>query len=126
MTDASLVSPEILRAVVEKVSGESGGSEVLTRLSAREPVLGTYIVENLLVLSGKLALSGAPPDVVQACYDDMIKLVAVSVGSVWKASDDLWKGIRIRDIARAASRRRRGAVRQESAEGGSAPPSAPT
>src|SRR5437016_877176 len=126
MRDASVVSQETLHAVAVDVAAEAVEGNVVKSVAAREPVLAAYIGEKMLVVSGKLALSGAPPEVVQGCYEEVANLVVTSVRAVWAGSDELWKGIHLPDVARPRrGRRARGSGRpvaappRESGETGS-------
>jgi len=106
MKDASVVSQNTLRAVAVAVAAEAVEGNVIQSVAAREPVLAAYIAEKMLAVSGKLALSGAPPEVVQGCYDEVANLVATSVRALWAGSDELWKGIDLAHIARPNHGRR--------------------
>lgn len=112
MTDARLVSQETLSSVAAEVAAEAPERNIVESIATREPVLAAYIAERMLMVSGKLALCGAPPEIVQGCYEEVAKLIATSVRVVWRASDDLWSGIDMADIGRRPSRaRRRGPTR---------------
>lgn len=100
MTDASLVTQEILGRVIGQRAGVTGASNALELVAAREPILGSYVFERLMVLAGKLAVSGAPPDIVRGCCDDILDVVTIAVRAVWAGHDELWHGVDLRRLSR--------------------------
>lgn len=106
MKDASVVSQDTLRAIAAEVTAEAADTNVIQSIAKREPLLAAYIAEKMLVVSGKLALSGAPPEIVQGCYEELANLVTTSVRAVWAGSDELWRGINLADVGRPLCRRR--------------------
>ena len=121
MSDPGIVSRTVLAAVLAERGSENPEANVLQHLAQREPVLAAYISERVVSVSGKLALSGAPSEVVRAAYDDLIEVVAVAVRAVWKGQDEFWKGI---DLPGLPGRPRRRMPRRASRPG-SDEPSAP-
>src|SRR5438445_537313 len=74
-TAPAVVTKKMLSEVLEELSSEDADANVLQQLAAREPVLAAYLSERAVSASGKLALSGAPPEVVRACYADLLETV---------------------------------------------------
>lgn len=108
MKDVTVVNRKTVAAVALAVEAEAAKGNVLDTIAAREPILAAHITERMQGISGKLALAGAPPQAVQAFFDDIATVVATSVRSVWAASDELWEGV---DLALLARPRRRAGPR---------------
>jgi hypothetical protein len=118
VSDPGVVSRTVLAAVLAERGSENSDANVLQQLAHREPILAAYISERVVSVSGKLALSGAPSEVVRAAYDDLIEVVAVAIRAMWKGQDEFWKGI---DLAGLPGRRRRRAPRLASRPGNDEP-----
>jgi hypothetical protein len=114
----SVVSRKTVAAVALAVEADAARGNILDTIAAREPILAAHITDRMQSISGKLALAGAPPQAVQAFFDDIATTVAMSVRSVWAASDELWEGV---DLAMLARPRRGRRVRGER-RGVAAPP----
>jgi hypothetical protein len=111
MKDASLVTKDTLTAVAAQVHAEATETNLIQSLAGREPLLAAFVADKLLAISGKLSLSGAPPEIVQGSYEDVASLVATTVRAVWAGNDQLWRGIDLSDVARIRRPRRRRATR---------------
>jgi hypothetical protein len=103
MKDVSLISNDTLHAVAAKVQTEAADTNILQSIAAREPLLAAFVADKLLTISGKLSLSGAPPEIVRGSYEDVATLVVTAVRAVWAGSDELWHGIELAHIARSAT-----------------------
>ncbi len=123
MTDARLVTSELLGRVIKERATGGGDSNALEALAAREPVLAVYVSERLVATSGRLALSGAPPEVVRGCYEEILDVVVVALRAVWAGHDELWKGVDLEFLGLAGARLKRRRVRTRSGvDGGMAGP----
>ncbi len=91
MSDA-LISARIIQDVLDERDSQVKQTDFLQDLQLREPVLASYVAQNLLSICGKLSLSGAPPEIVRGCHDDLLEAISVSVRAVWRGYDELWKG----------------------------------
>ena len=100
MTDANLVTRAVLAKVLEERSAEVAETNVLQQLAAREPVLAAYVSDRLVGVSGSLALSGAPSEVVRSCYNDLLEVVNITARAIWKGHDEFWKDIDLSVLAR--------------------------
>lgn len=72
--------------------GERGNAECLEDLAKREPALAAYISESMASLAGKLALSGAPTQIVQGLYNEALSVLLASIEAQRRGHYDLWKG----------------------------------
>lgn len=105
MTDHAVVTKKTLAQVLEEWSSESADADVLQQLTLREPVLAAYLSERAVAVSGKLALAGAPPEVVRACYAHLLETVGVAVRAIWKAHDEFWRDIDLSGLTNGRKRR---------------------
>jgi len=97
-----LVEPDtIVNARVQV--GESGASPSLEALIAVEPALGAFIQESLAAVAGKIALSGAPGQLVQGVHEEVLTLLLTCVQAVRRGHYELWKettiGTRLEELA---------------------------
>jgi len=99
VTDPGVVTPSVLAAALAERADENRQANILEKLAEREPVLAAYISERIVSVSGKLALSGAPSEVVRAAYDDLLEVVGVAIRAVWKGQDEFWKGIDLTQLS---------------------------
>lgn len=88
--DAMLVEPEYLVKARQEVLNEGTGS-VLTQISGQETILAAYIHESLASMAGKLAIAGAPTQVVQAVHEDALAVVLTSLQALRQGHFELWK-----------------------------------
>lgn len=123
MKDA-VVTKDTLTAIAAAVETEAVNTNVIQSIAAREPLLAAFIADQLVTISGKLSLSGAPPEIVQRTYEDVASLVATSVRAVWAGTDELWRGIDLGDLTRRRPRRRRAGRTAPAPEGPRAAPGA--
>ncbi len=65
--------------------------EAVKRFSESEPVLASYLFNNLAIIAGKQALSGVPTPVVQGSYEDTVTLVLTCLEALRRGHYDLWK-----------------------------------
>jgi hypothetical protein len=100
MTDGSLVTRTVLAKVLEERSTQTAETNVLEQLAAREPVLAAYVSDRLVGVSGSLALSGAPSEVVRSCYNDLLEVVNITARAIWKGHDEFWKDIDLTALCR--------------------------
>ena len=74
--DAILVNPEVLSAAIEAAERETSVEEFT--FIETEPWLSTYCRAELLQTLGKLAVSGASPEVVRGVGADIHRLITVT------------------------------------------------
>jgi hypothetical protein len=88
--DGMLVETSFLiRAGRELARGSA--AEGLFALAGREPVLAAFLAEGLAAIAGRLALSGAPPEVVQGSHEEMLALALTCVQALRRGHYELWK-----------------------------------
>jgi hypothetical protein len=88
--DSMLVEPEHITSAGQQIMGD-GAAKALDSLGEAEPALAAYIRESLAALAGRLALSGAPTELVQATHEEMLTTVLVSLTALRKGHFELWK-----------------------------------
>jgi hypothetical protein len=88
--DSMLVEPEYLIHARQDIANSSA-SEALTALAGTEPALASFIHECLATVAGKLALSGAPTEVVQGSHEDVLTLVLTCIQALRRGHYELWK-----------------------------------
>ena len=76
--DSMLIEPGHIVSARQEI-GERGNPESLEDLARREPALASYISESMASLAGKLALSGAPTQVVQGLYNEALAVLLSSI-----------------------------------------------
>lgn len=89
--DSMLVDPEII-AAAKAALAEHGAYPMLENLAEREPVLGQFVSESAMIIAGKMALSGAPTEIVHGVHQEMISLVMTCLGAVRRGTYEVWKG----------------------------------
>jgi hypothetical protein len=108
--DSMLIEPVHIVSARQDI-GEAGNPESLEELSKREPALAAYISESMASLAGKLALSGAPTQVVQGLYNEALAVLLSSIEAQRRGHYDLWKGTivgtKIEELAKKPRKRRR-------------------
>ena len=70
----------------------------IARIAQRAPVLAAYIGGWRLVIAGKLALSGAPPELVKQFSRDAVEVIAIAVVALCTGHDELWRGVRLEGL----------------------------
>lgn len=89
--DSMLIEPGHIVSARQDI-GQRGNPESLEDLALREPALASYISESMASLAGKLALSGAPSQLVQGLYNEALAVLLSSVEAQRRGHYDLWKG----------------------------------
>jgi hypothetical protein len=88
--DSMIVEPEYLLHARKDIAG-SGTGEALAAVAQLEPALASFIHESLATIAGKLALAGAPTEVVQGSNEDMLAVVLTCVQAQRRAHYEMWK-----------------------------------
>lgn len=88
--DGMLVEPQHIVSARQNVAAK-GGPETLSEVARTEPALASFVFESLAVIAGKLALSGAPTQIVQGSHEDMLALVLTCVQALRRGHYELWK-----------------------------------
>jgi hypothetical protein len=88
--DGMLVEPAYIQNAHHDVTSK-GGADVFAEFSQAEPALACFIQESLAVIAGKLALAGAPTEVVQGQNADVLSLLLTCVEAQRRGHYELWK-----------------------------------
>lgn len=91
ITEATLIKEEILRSAVEVCKSRTFPDDDV--LLPSEPVLSACVRYELLKISGKLALSGAGPDIVVGVAADAYNTVLIAVTAVRMGYARLLEGL---------------------------------
>jgi hypothetical protein len=75
-----------------KATSEPGVLQSLENLGEREPALAGYLGEGMAALAGKLALSGAPVELVRGFHQEALLLALSSLEAQRQATYELWEG----------------------------------
>jgi hypothetical protein len=100
-----------------------GSSPALSEFAETEPALASFIYEGLTSVAGRLALSGAPAELVQGSHEDILAVVLTCVQALRRGHYALWQdtvtGTRLAQLdpsLQLKPRRRRKKNQQNSAE----------
>jgi hypothetical protein len=88
--DSMLVEPAHILNARQAVAAK-GGAEALGEFGQAEPALATFIGESLAAVAGKMSLSGAPTEVVQGVYEEVLVVLVTSVQAMKRGHYELWK-----------------------------------
>jgi hypothetical protein len=88
--DGMIVEPECVAAALEDVSSR-GSDALLTELVNTEPALAAFVSQNAVTIAGKLALSGAPTEVVSGVHGDVLTAVLTSIQALRRGHFQIWK-----------------------------------
>ena len=88
--DSMIVEPEYLLHARQDIA-HSGAGEALAAVGQLEPALASFIHESLATIAGKLALAGAPTELVQGSNEDVLAVVLTCVQAQRRAHYELWK-----------------------------------
>lgn len=88
-TDSMIVDADILAQARSAISADE--SNALKRLADREPVLASFLLEKMLVIAGRLSLSGAPSEVVNEVDDCIRYLLMTGIEATRIGHYELWK-----------------------------------
>jgi ribosomal protein L7/L12 len=100
MRDDTLVSKQSLETTLGQL-GENGSDSFLSTLMEAEPGLGGFLTHNATLVAGKLALTGAPQEVIQGVHSDLLAACAVVYWAVRQGSYEIWEGTALGDRLRA-------------------------
>jgi hypothetical protein len=88
--DSMLVEAEyVVRAHEEVVAKGSDGA--MAELAKTEPALAAFVQHGLVTVAGKLALTGAPTEVVQGAYQDALAIILAGIAALRHGHYELWK-----------------------------------
>jgi hypothetical protein len=110
--DGMLVEPAHIISARQDVANQ-GNPGALHQFGKTEPALGSFILEALAGVAGKLSLSGAPTELVQGCHEEILAVVLTCVQALRRGHYALWKdtavGTRLEQLDETlrAPRRRR-------------------
>lgn len=89
-TDAMLVDSQCLADAIGQVP-PAEVPRVFEHLQQQEPVLAGHIGESLIAIAGRLALSGAPTELVQGVHGDLLHLVLGALQALRFGHYRLWR-----------------------------------
>jgi len=70
---------------------EQGHQAALEALLGREPALASYMSQAMATIAGKMALAGAPTEVVQGVHADVLLVMLSSLEATRAAEYELWQ-----------------------------------
>lgn len=70
---------------------EGGHQAALETMLTREPALAAYVSQAMATIAGKMALAGAPTEVVQGVHADVLMVLLSSLEASRAAQYELWK-----------------------------------
>jgi hypothetical protein len=88
--DSMLVEPEYLATARQDVA-TAGVGQALAAVGQAEPALASFVHESLTAAAGRLALAGAPTEVVQGVHEEVLAIVLTSVNALRRSHYELWK-----------------------------------
>jgi ribosomal protein L7/L12 len=122
MTDQAVISPVALQAAITELN-QQGAENLLGRIQQAEPEFGSFIHHMAVQVAGKLALSGAPAEVIQGVHNDLLGACALTYLAFRKGSYEIWQDTvldqRLKDLEVEPA-----APAAASPEAGTAPPRA--
>lgn len=89
MRDETLVSDAALQQAMDSM-GQHGPEAVLQTFLHAEPNLGPVVLATATQVAGKLALSGAPQEVVAGVHVDLLRTAALIYHAVRAGSYEIW------------------------------------
>lgn len=99
--DGMLVEAEMIAEELKGI-GRRGTDGALEELAAHERDLTAYITISASSIAGKLALAGAPTEVVRGSHEDFLLVILACIGAMKRGHYQLWKdtlvGSRLADI----------------------------
>ena len=94
-----LIDEDLILTIVSHL-GVDGIDEAFSQLADHEPELTSYIGHNSTLMAGKLALSGAPTEIVRGVYQDTLIMVLASIQAIRTAHYELWKDAEGNEVLR--------------------------
>lgn len=88
--DSMLVEPDHVSTARQEVAS-AGVIESLRMVGEAEPALALFIQESLATAAGKLALSGAPTEVVHGSHEESLAIILTCIQAMRRGHFDLWK-----------------------------------
>jgi hypothetical protein len=67
-----------------------GSAAAFNEFAESEPALGSFLYESLAAAAGRLALSGAPAEVVQGAHEEVLGMILTCVQALRRGHYDLW------------------------------------
>lgn len=92
--DGMLVESGMIADAMTAV-GKQGTDKALAELASQERDLTAYIAHSAMNIAGKLALSGAPSEVVRGSHDDFLTVILTCVGALKRGHYELWKDTQV-------------------------------
>jgi hypothetical protein len=88
--DGMLVEPRYIVLARQDVAAKGSG-QTLTEYGQAEPALASFVHESLAAVAGKLALAGAPTELVQGTHEEVLAVVLTSLQALRRGHYELWK-----------------------------------
>jgi hypothetical protein len=95
--DAMLVEGDFLVTARQAVATK-GAPLGLKELGLAEPILAAFIHESLAAVAGKMALSGAPTEIVQGVHEDVLGIVLTCHQALRLGHYELWKDTMLENV----------------------------
>ena len=92
--DGMLVTAKVLRRTSRRLGRrikEHGLHQAHEDLAEFEPALARFIAHGCETVAGRLALSGAPTELVQAVYGDVLRMSLKAVQAMRRGQFEYWK-----------------------------------
>jgi hypothetical protein len=88
--DGMLIDPEFIVDARQEVA-DKGNDQSLAGFAKLEPALASYIYETTAGIAGKMALAGAPTEVVQGSHEDILAVILTCVQALRRGHYELWR-----------------------------------
>ncbi len=88
--DGMLTTHKMIARAKKRLT-KQGSTASLGDLTTLEPVLAEYIDNTSTQIVGKLALAGAPTELVQAVHEDVLKVVLTAIAALSRGHYKLWR-----------------------------------
>jgi len=88
--DSMMVEPKMIAQARQKVA-DAENEEMFAELKQREPVLGSWVEQELLSITGKMGLCGTPHNVLVGTYHDFASVLLTALEAVRCGHYALWK-----------------------------------
>ena len=88
--DSMLVEPEHICTARQDIAAK-GNADAQAEVGQAEPVLASFLCESLATVAGKLALSGAPTELIMGSHEDILAITLTCIQAVRRGHYELWK-----------------------------------
>ena len=88
--DSMLTTQRMVHSAEESVQ-EQGWESAWRDLKEQEPMLADYFENRSTMIAGNMALAGAPTNVVQGVYNDIMEITLTAISALRRGHYELWK-----------------------------------